>query len=131
MAIGNFCVCDGQVAEAALADECVTTGDRLSLQRRVLRLGKPPRRWRRPPWASSVKWEPPVLTLTGRPLESVIGDRPTRWPNHDPNHLKLILGISAFGNHTRLLQAVLECRHLVVHVIVAVSSRMAGLWKSL
>lgn len=62
-----------EVAEAALADECVKTGDRLSLQRRVLRLGKPPRRWRRPQWATAALWEPPVLTLTGRPLESIVG----------------------------------------------------------
>ena len=61
------------MAEAALADEWVKTGDRLSLQRRVLRLGKPPRRWRKPPWAAAASWEPPVLTLSGKPLASVIG----------------------------------------------------------
>lgn len=61
------------MAEAALADEWVKTGDRLSLQRRVLRLGKPPRRWRKPPWAAAASWEPPVLTLIGKPLASVIG----------------------------------------------------------
>ena len=43
-----------QMAEAALADEWVRHGDRLALQRRVLRLGKPPRRWRKPPWAKQV-----------------------------------------------------------------------------
>ena len=47
-----------QMAEAALADEWVRHGDRLALQRRVLRLGKPPRRWRRPPWASQALQEP-------------------------------------------------------------------------
>lgn len=41
-------------------------GERLSLQRRVLRLGKPPRRWRRPGWAAAALWEPPEVTLTAR-----------------------------------------------------------------
>jgi len=48
-----------QVAEAALADEHVRGGERLDLQRRILRLGKPPRRWRRPAWAAALPREPP------------------------------------------------------------------------
>lgn len=74
------------MAEAALADEWVKTGDRLSLQRRVLRLGKPPRRWRKPPWAAAASWEPPVLTLSGKPLASVIGGVPlaAAAPPHAP-----------------------------------------------
>ena len=47
-----------QMAEAALADEWVINGDRVALQRRVLRLGKPPRRWKRPSWASVAMREP-------------------------------------------------------------------------
>ena len=47
-----------QMAEAALADEWVINGDRVALQRRVLRLGKPPRRWKRPPWAAAAMREP-------------------------------------------------------------------------
>ena len=62
-----------QIAEAALADEWVTHGDRLALQRRVLRLGKPPRRWRRPPWAAAALSEPREVCLLARPLTSVIG----------------------------------------------------------
>lgn len=62
-----------QVAEAALADEWVKAGDRLALQRRVLRLGKPPRRWRRPPWAAAASWDPPLVTIVGKPLASVVG----------------------------------------------------------
>lgn len=51
------------MAEAALADEWVLNGDRIALQRRVLRLGKPPRRWKRPPWAAVALREPlEVLT---------------------------------------------------------------------
>ena len=62
-----------QIAEAALADEHVTHGDRLALQRRVLRLGKPPRRWRRPPWAAAAMSEPQEVCLIAKPLTSVIG----------------------------------------------------------
>ena len=47
-----------QMAEAALADEWVINGDRVALQRRVLRLGKPPRRWKRPSWAAVAMREP-------------------------------------------------------------------------
>lgn len=47
-----------QMAEAALADEWVLNGDRIALQRRVLRLGKPPRRWKRPSWAAVALREP-------------------------------------------------------------------------
>ena len=46
------------MAEAALADEWVINGDRVALQRRVLRLGKPPRRWKRPSWAAAALREP-------------------------------------------------------------------------
>lgn len=54
-----------QVAEAALADEWVKHGDRIALQRRALRLGKPPRRWKRPSWAESAMWEPAETCITG------------------------------------------------------------------
>lgn len=50
--------CMVQMAEAALADEWVINGDRVALQRRVLRLGKPPRRWKRPSWAAVAMREP-------------------------------------------------------------------------
>jgi Fanconi-associated nuclease 1 len=48
-----------QVAEAGVNDCCIRGGDRLALQRRVVRLSKPPRRWRRPAYAASLerKWE--------------------------------------------------------------------------
>ena len=67
-----------QIAEAALADEHVTHGDRLALQRRVLRLGKPPRRWRRPPWAAAALSEPLEVSLVAKPLSSTIG-APHMW----------------------------------------------------
>lgn len=52
-----------QMAEAALADEWVRHGDRLDLQRRCLRLGKPPRRWRRPPWAKQALQDPKEVCM--------------------------------------------------------------------
>lgn len=62
-----------EVAEKALEDTSISSGDRLSLQRRVLRLGKPPRRWRLPYWAAAAAWEPREVRIIGRPLASIIG----------------------------------------------------------
>lgn len=67
-----------QAVEASLADSWVRWGDRLGLQRRLLRLGKPPRRWKRPAWAPQVEWEPPELAITGRPLNCSTGTK-SRW----------------------------------------------------
>lgn len=44
-----------QVAEDGLLDPWVRAGARIALQRRVLRLGKPPRRWKIPSYSMSVK----------------------------------------------------------------------------
>lgn len=57
-----------QLAEAALADEWVINGDRVDLQRRVLRLGKPPRRWKRPPWAAALTREPAEVRIRTRAI---------------------------------------------------------------
>ncbi|XP_052190291.1 fanconi-associated nuclease 1 homolog isoform X2 [Diospyros lotus] len=43
------------VAENGLLDPWVRAGSRIALQRRVLRLGKPPRRWKTPSFSDSVK----------------------------------------------------------------------------
>jgi len=67
-----------EVSEAALADPYVRHGDRLALQRRVLRLGKPPRRWKRPAWAAVVAAEPAEVRVVGRPLAGSVGSR-NRW----------------------------------------------------
>ncbi|EFJ44381.1 hypothetical protein VOLCADRAFT_95362 [Volvox carteri f. nagariensis] len=61
------------VAEAALTDPWVRHGDRLALQRRVLRLGKPPRRWRRPPWAAAALAEPREVVVSGHMLRGRTG----------------------------------------------------------
>lgn len=42
------------VAEEGLLDPWVRAGSKLALQRRVLRLGKPPRRWKKPTFAKSI-----------------------------------------------------------------------------
>eukprot|EP00775_Hariotina_reticulata_P006708 gene6708-6929_t len=62
-----------EAVEASLADSWVRGGDLLGLQRRLLRLGKPPRRWKRPSWSRQVEWEPPELAITGRPLNCTTG----------------------------------------------------------
>lgn len=43
------------IAENGLLDPWVRAGTRISLQRRVLRLGKPPRRWKTPSFSESVQ----------------------------------------------------------------------------
>ena len=64
-----------EIAETALADEWLSPGQRLALQRRVLRLGKPPRRWKKPPWASRALREVPERRVVYRPLQNVLGIR--------------------------------------------------------
>mgnify|MGYP001811482549 CR=1 FL=1 len=67
-----------QAVESSLADAWVRWGDRLGLQRRLLRLAKPPRRWRRPAWAPTAEWEPPEVVITARPLNCTVGLK-SRW----------------------------------------------------
>ena len=62
-----------EIGEAALADDSLRPGDRLALQRRVLRLGKPPRRWKKPSWAAAAQREPREVRITGRPLSNQTG----------------------------------------------------------
>lgn len=53
------------VAENGLLDPWVRAGSRMGLQRRILRLGKPPRRWKTPSFAESIKRKiTEVLTYT-------------------------------------------------------------------
>ncbi|XP_042433885.1 fanconi-associated nuclease 1 homolog isoform X2 [Zingiber officinale] len=56
------------VAEEGILDPWVRAGSKMALQRRVLRLGKPPRRWRVPDYADSVKRKIKEICITGRPL---------------------------------------------------------------
>lgn len=62
-----------QVAENGLLDPWVRAGSRMALQRRVLRLGKPPRRWKVPSFSRSVLRKIPEVYVQGRPLNSELG----------------------------------------------------------
>ncbi|KAK9068699.1 hypothetical protein SSX86_012814 [Deinandra increscens subsp. villosa] len=61
------------VAESGLDDPWVRAGSRISLQRRVLRLGRPPRRWKVPSYSESVKRKIPEVHVQGRPLNCKTG----------------------------------------------------------
>ncbi|KAM3708593.1 hypothetical protein ACJW30_02G108300 [Castanea mollissima] len=60
-------------AEDGLQDPWVRAGSRMALQRRILRLGKPPRRWKTPSFAASIKRKITEVHLQGRPLNCEMG----------------------------------------------------------
>ncbi|GFQ00752.1 fanconi-associated nuclease 1 homolog [Phtheirospermum japonicum] len=62
-----------QVAEDGLLDPWVRAGARIALQRRVIRLGKPPRRWKIPSYSKSVKRKILEVHVQGRPLNCKTG----------------------------------------------------------
>ncbi|XP_038703982.1 fanconi-associated nuclease 1 homolog isoform X2 [Tripterygium wilfordii] len=61
------------VAEDGLVDPWVRAGSKVALQRRVLRLAKPPRRWKVPSFSQSVKREIREVHIQGRPLNCETG----------------------------------------------------------
>ncbi|XP_021765063.1 fanconi-associated nuclease 1 homolog [Chenopodium quinoa] len=61
------------VAEDGILDPWVRAGSRMALQRRVIRLGKPPRRWKVPGYAASVKRKITEVHIQGRPLNGKVG----------------------------------------------------------
>ncbi|WOH07871.1 hypothetical protein DCAR_0727305 [Daucus carota subsp. sativus] len=63
------------IAEKGLLDPWVRAGTRISLQRRVLRLGKPPRRWKTPSFSESVQRKITEVHVQGRPLNCVTGTK--------------------------------------------------------
>ncbi|KAK6927627.1 VRR-NUC domain [Dillenia turbinata] len=63
------------VAEGGLSDSWVRAGSRIALQRRVLRLGKPPRRWKTPSFSESVNRKIPEVFVQGRPLNFKAGTK--------------------------------------------------------
>ncbi|XP_024983446.1 fanconi-associated nuclease 1 homolog isoform X3 [Cynara cardunculus var. scolymus] len=63
------------VAETGLLDPWVRAGSRISLQRRVLRLGRPPRRWKVPSYSESLKRKIPEVHVQGRPLNCKTGTK--------------------------------------------------------
>ncbi|XP_028767384.1 fanconi-associated nuclease 1 homolog isoform X2 [Neltuma alba] len=62
-----------QVAENGLLDPWIRAGSRVALQRRVLRLGRPPRRWKVPSFSKSINREITEVYVQGRPLNSELG----------------------------------------------------------
>lgn len=61
------------MAEASLSDPWVRHGDRLALQRRVLRLGRPPRRWKKPAWAAAALAEPREVVVSAQLIKGATG----------------------------------------------------------
>ncbi|KAK9672612.1 hypothetical protein RND81_12G112200 [Saponaria officinalis] len=61
------------VAEDGVLDPWVRAGSRMALQRRVMRLGKPPRRWKSPSYVAIVKRKITEILIQGRPLSSNVG----------------------------------------------------------
>ncbi|KAM7253151.1 hypothetical protein ACFE04_008730 [Oxalis oulophora] len=61
------------VAEEALLDTWVRAGSRVALQRRVLRLSKPPRRWKTPSFSESINRKITEVQVIGRPLNCEVG----------------------------------------------------------
>ncbi|XVF37850.1 hypothetical protein REPUB_Repub20aG0046500 [Reevesia pubescens] len=70
------------VAEAGLLDPWVRAGSRMALQRRVLRLGRPPRRWKTPSFSESIKRKIIEVHIQGRPLNCEAG-RKSRFYGED------------------------------------------------
>ncbi|KAF8014411.1 hypothetical protein BT93_H0284 [Corymbia citriodora subsp. variegata] len=63
------------VAEDGLLDPWVRAGSRMALQKRVLRLGKPPRRWKIPRSFEITKWKIKEVHVQGRPLNCEMGQK--------------------------------------------------------
>ncbi|KAG0454962.1 hypothetical protein HPP92_024254 [Vanilla planifolia] len=63
------------VAEEGIGDPWIRAGSRIAIQRRVLRLGKPPRRWKIPCYAEAVKRKITEVKITGRPLNNETGTK--------------------------------------------------------
>ncbi|KAJ7979130.1 Fanconi-associated nuclease [Quillaja saponaria] len=63
------------VAEKGLLDPWIRAGSRMALQRRVLRLGRPPRRWKVPSFSKSIWRKIPEVHVQGRPLNCQMGTK--------------------------------------------------------
>ncbi|XP_062228199.1 fanconi-associated nuclease 1 homolog isoform X2 [Phragmites australis] len=61
------------IAEGGVVDPWVRSGSKFALQRRVLRLSKPPRRWKVPSYAAHVKRNIIEVNIEGRPLNCETG----------------------------------------------------------
>ncbi|KAK4799419.1 hypothetical protein SAY86_024784 [Trapa natans] len=72
------------IAENGLLDPWVRAGSRISLQKRILRLAKPPRRWKIPPFSSSLNRKIKEVQVVGRPLNCEMGKK-SRFYGQDGN----------------------------------------------
>eukprot|EP00257_Ricinus_communis_P025532 XP_025012946.1 fanconi-associated nuclease 1 homolog [Ricinus communis] len=63
------------IAEDGLLDVSVRAGSKIALQRRVLRLGKPPRRWKAPSFSYSIRRKIKEVHIQGRPLNHETGKK--------------------------------------------------------
>ncbi|XP_065861538.1 fanconi-associated nuclease 1 homolog isoform X2 [Euphorbia lathyris] len=63
------------VAEDGLLDPWIRAGSKVALQKRVLRLGKPPRRWKAPSFKDSITRKIKEVHIQGRPLNCEIGKK--------------------------------------------------------
>uniref|UniRef100_A0A0E0A5P7 Fanconi-associated nuclease n=1 Tax=Oryza glumipatula TaxID=40148 RepID=A0A0E0A5P7_9ORYZ len=61
------------IAEAGVIDPWVRAGSKIALQRRVVRLSKPPRRWKVPSYANAVTKNIKEVNIEGRPLNCETG----------------------------------------------------------
>ncbi|KAL2651124.1 hypothetical protein R1flu_019252 [Riccia fluitans] len=71
-----------QVAEKGVNQPWIRGGDKVALQRRVVRLGKPPRRWKKPAYADALNRKCNEIQILGRPLNSVAGKK-SRFYGYD------------------------------------------------
>eukprot|EP00268_Persea_americana_P059824 TRINITY_DN7387_c0_g1_i9.p1 TRINITY_DN7387_c0_g1~~TRINITY_DN7387_c0_g1_i9.p1 ORF type:complete len:975 (-),score=160.16 TRINITY_DN7387_c0_g1_i9:347-3271(-) len=61
------------VAETGVLDPWVRAGSKMALQRRIVRLGKPPRRWKTPSFSDSINRKINEVHIRGRPLNCEVG----------------------------------------------------------
>ena len=64
-----------EIAETALADTSIRLDERLTLQRRILKLGKPPRRWKKPAWVHTMPKEPKTIYILNNSLDNTRGGK--------------------------------------------------------
>jgi fanconi-associated nuclease 1 len=64
-----------ELAETALADPSIRLDEKLTLRRRILKLAKPPRRWKIPTWIHEMPKEPLTIYLEASPLGNSRGER--------------------------------------------------------
>ncbi|XP_073007594.1 fanconi-associated nuclease 1 homolog isoform X2 [Typha latifolia] len=61
------------VAEKGVLDPWVRAGSKIAVQKRAVRLSKPPRRWRTPSYADSINKKIKEVNVRGRPLNCEVG----------------------------------------------------------